>query len=397
MMGTLVQPPLPDLEKNIRDANGRINRLEPGDRAFHDWYRFVLAFPPHLVRTYLQDFGLQPGQIVLDPFCGTGTTLIEAKLNGINSVGLEANPFAQFASSVKTDWDIDPDVLIANAQEIASDALHRLAAQGIDDSCPGAAGTGNGHMKRLDAATEQLLIKDSISPLPLHKTLVLLECLATRRNERYYGHLSLALANTLVYSISNLRFGPEVGVDKIKEDVPVIAAWLSAVSRIVRDLRMVTKYAYPSAAVHLADARQAGDVLSPESVHAVITSPPYPNEKDYTRTTRLESVMLGFINSKADLRTFKQQLCARTRAWSTKGMTTIAGSNTMRASSELRMKSKRAGSSSARHPASSGCTARQRASILVGWHGIWPDCGMCCAPELSLLTSSVIKRRISES
>jgi hypothetical protein len=43
-------------------------------------------------------------------------------------------------------------------------------------------------------------------------------------------------------------------------------------------------------------------------VDAVITSPPYPNEKDYTRTTRLESVLLGFIRSKHDLRSLKQDL-----------------------------------------------------------------------------------------
>jgi len=40
----------------------------------------------------------------------------------------------------------------------------------------------------------------------------------------------------------------------------------------------------------------------------VITSPPYPNEKDYTRTTRLESVILGFLKNKRELRALKQQL-----------------------------------------------------------------------------------------
>ena len=40
----------------------------------------------------------------------------------------------------------------------------------------------------------------------------------------------------------------------------------------------------------------------------MITSPPYPNEKDYTRTTRLESVILGFINSKQELRQLKKRL-----------------------------------------------------------------------------------------
>jgi len=44
------------------------------------------------------------------------------------------------------------------------------------------------------------------------------------------------------------------------------------------------------------------------SIDAVITSPPYPNEKDYTRTTRLESVLLGFLRSKSDLRQLKRGL-----------------------------------------------------------------------------------------
>ena len=49
-------------------------------------------------------------------------------------------------------------------------------------------------------------------------------------------------------------------------------------------------------------------MLEPESVDAVITSPPYPNEKDYTRTTRLESVLLGLIRSKEELRNLKKGL-----------------------------------------------------------------------------------------
>src|SRR5438876_8759375 len=43
-------------------------------------------------------------------------------------------------------------------------------------------------------------------------------------------------------------------------------------------------------------------------IDAVITSPPYPNEKDYTRTTRLESVLLGFIHNKAELQALKRGL-----------------------------------------------------------------------------------------
>jgi hypothetical protein len=44
------------------------------------------------------------------------------------------------------------------------------------------------------------------------------------------------------------------------------------------------------------------------SVSAVITSPPYPNEKDYTRTTRLEGVLLGLVGDKHELRAMKKTL-----------------------------------------------------------------------------------------
>ena len=67
-------------------SNGRANKLDPQDRTFHDWYRFVLSFPPHLVRNYIEKFGLTPKSVVLDPFCGTGTTIIETKLAGMKAI-----------------------------------------------------------------------------------------------------------------------------------------------------------------------------------------------------------------------------------------------------------------------------------------------------------------------
>ena len=56
------------------------------------------------------------------------------------------------------------------------------------------------------------------------------------------------------------------------------------------------------------DARHLLRTIEPNSIDLVITSPPYPNEKDYTRTTRLESVLLGFLRSKQELRHLKQFL-----------------------------------------------------------------------------------------
>ena len=70
--------------KTAAAVNGvEMNRLAPDDRAVHDWYRFILSYPPHLVREYLRRFQVDGSQRVLDPFCGTGTTLVECKKQGI--------------------------------------------------------------------------------------------------------------------------------------------------------------------------------------------------------------------------------------------------------------------------------------------------------------------------
>ncbi len=56
------------------------------------------------------------------------------------------------------------------------------------------------------------------------------------------------------------------------------------------------------------DSRKLHNSLKPSSISAVFIFPPYPNEKDYARTTRLESVLPGFINDKDDLRAIKKGL-----------------------------------------------------------------------------------------
>jgi len=284
---------------------GNSNSIMPEDRAFHDWYRFVLSYPPHLVRRYINDFGLDEQSTILDPFCGTGTTLVEAKLNQIRAIGLETNPFPHFASTVKTDWDIVPDELQLFATQVSESAYAELANQGIEDNQV-LVGEPKVELRTLDRQAMRSLIKNSISPLPLHKTLVLLEQINRYQGTPSHKYGILALGNALVTAIGNLRFGPEVGVGKIKRDVPVVAIWMHEISKVIGDLRLVCGKSYPESSVFLADAREPTRILGENSVDAVITSPPYPNEKDYTRITRLESTVLGFFKDMSHLRSFKK-------------------------------------------------------------------------------------------
>lgn len=296
---------------NRRNVPNEDNRLYPEDRAVHDWYRFVLSFPAHLVRDYIGKFKLGYGNTVLDPFCGTGTTLVECKKHGISSLGIERNPLAHFASAVKLSWAVDPDGLLGHAHRIAEIASSRLAKDGVHGVHLPLFSMGQKADLKLRTLPEdvlKLLLRNSISPLPMHRTLVLLDALKKNKDERFDAHERLALAKAIVFGASNLCFGPEVGVGRAKADAPVVDLWLENIRAMAADLGMLPDDTVASAQAYLGDARYPDQILEPNSIDAVITSPPYPNEKDYTRTTRLESVILGFMRNKEDLRSIKREL-----------------------------------------------------------------------------------------
>lgn len=273
------------------------NKLFVLDTNIHNWYRFVLAFPPHLVKKYLDKFVASTDTLVLDPFCGTGTTLVECKKNNIPSIGLEANPIALLASKVKINWLIEPYEIISVAKIIAKKAKNKIE-------------NFHGDYLKLNQDQEKLIIKNSISPLPLHKSLILLEMINEYKEAIIYDHLRLAFAKQLVNSYSNLHFGPEVGISKIKKnDVDVVNLWVTAVIAMAHDIALFQENKDVYSEVFLADSRNLDNLNTLDSKFDIVfTSPPYPNEKDYTRTTRLESVLLGYINNKNDLQIYKKSL-----------------------------------------------------------------------------------------
>jgi DNA modification methylase len=67
----------------------------------HSFHRYFGKLIPAIPAFAIQEF-TRPGDVVLDPFCGSGTTLVEAKLNGRNSIGVELNPLARLIAQVKT-------------------------------------------------------------------------------------------------------------------------------------------------------------------------------------------------------------------------------------------------------------------------------------------------------
>ncbi|QAV24155.1 DNA methyltransferase [Proteus hauseri] len=272
-----------------------LNRFYEEDKAIHDWYRFVLSYPPHLVRKYIEIFDLNSDSVVLDPFCGTGTTLVESKKLGIKSIGIEANPVVQMCASTKVNWNIDVIQVRKNAEKIADIAKNKIKNETTS-------------FRYLSEDKEKLIIKNSISQLPLHKTLILIEIVNKYANE-YLSFYQTALAKHIVFSFSNLKFGPEVGVGrKKKSDADVVDIWLKAVHSMCDDIVTHDNNKDIFSHVFLGDSRNDLYLIDDNSIDAVITSPPYPNEKDYSRTTRLESVLLNFVETKEELRILKKGL-----------------------------------------------------------------------------------------
>jgi DNA modification methylase len=69
----------------------------------HWIYPYKGKFHPQMIRALLNIIGLKEGDIVLDPFIGSGTTALEAQLLGINCLGIDISPLCVLQSKVKTE------------------------------------------------------------------------------------------------------------------------------------------------------------------------------------------------------------------------------------------------------------------------------------------------------
>lgn len=72
----------------------------------HQWYDYLEDFPFSLLEESIKKYSLEKGSLVLDPFCGSGTTLVSSNFLGLNAIGIDANPLMCLVSQVKTTWDI---------------------------------------------------------------------------------------------------------------------------------------------------------------------------------------------------------------------------------------------------------------------------------------------------
>src|SRR6267142_1716057 len=78
-----------------------VSALDAAQYSRHRWYFFKEAFSPAIVDHAIDDAGLKQGDLLLDPFCGSGTSPLQAAARGLNGHGIEVNPFLAFVARTK--------------------------------------------------------------------------------------------------------------------------------------------------------------------------------------------------------------------------------------------------------------------------------------------------------
>ncbi len=247
----------------------------------HRWWPYVQGFSAEFVRGALGDADAGPGTTVLDPFAGSGTTLVEARRAGARALGVELLEPAVLAARVKTRFELDPRGLREQAE-----ATLRASRHGPRAPLPFLRET-----------------RRQFAPAALDELLRLRAALPAGRTGVSEA-LRLAFGRILIPSsrlhrspcLGYRRTGPGEGRsprDRFAEAVATMAGDLEA-------LRSEAERWGPTAEVERADARRLS--VRPGSVDVAITSPPYVNGLDYVMNYKLDLAWLGMARSYADLR-----------------------------------------------------------------------------------------------
>jgi hypothetical protein len=266
----------------------------------HDWYRILLGYSDHLVSNLLDRFDVGVGDFVLDPFCGSGTTLVECMKRKIPSVGIDANPSSCFASRVKTNWSLKATRLRTLLTEVEKGFQRFIQAEASADPT----------FQYL--RTSGMLKRGWISSRPLEKAIALKSAIeALQTTATYRNALMLALIAEVVASGSNIRFGPEPYCGPKKKDANLLEAFSARVRTMARDLDIVSNVDSEKALILEGDSRRCSEIFGGDFLglfSAVICSPPYPAEHDYTRHSRLELAFLEAVIDRESLRTIKKTM-----------------------------------------------------------------------------------------
>ena len=256
---------------------GKLATFVPNKRLpVYNWFYYKEGFARELVFRVAETFSLGEGSVVLDPFCGAGTTPLACREMGMNCFAFDVHPVSVFASSVKT-RDYDTGILRESAREILETRFRRI-------SLP-----------------KDRLIRRAFKKETLEDIILFREEIAGIEDEKVREFLLLGLMNAAMKASYVFKDGAVLRFRK-RHVPPLRQMFRRQVHRMIRDLEGF-KTRECETRVGFGDARSLP--LPDCSVDAVITSPPYLNKIEYTRVYEIEQrLFLGFMKGIPPVRSY---------------------------------------------------------------------------------------------
>ena len=259
--------------------------------ATHGLHEYRGKFFPQLVRAFMNIAKLPKDAVVLDPMCGSGTTLVEARLSGRKCYGLDMNPLSVFVSHVK-----------CQALTLRPEALATAYAE-ITEAFSGQHSIHGEPLRYLSLADQDRdYIQRWFSPRilnELHRIESAISGLPTKPLRNFYWIcLSNILRAVSWQKTEDLRIRREESEPSMGETIDIFLDTAGRSTRTVLAFLLERgRKRIGTHKVHEADARSATSVL-PQlvgKVDAVITSPPYATALPYIDTDRLSLIYLGLL------------------------------------------------------------------------------------------------------
>lgn len=283
------------------------------DFPIHNWYNFVLGYTPDFPKYMFSKLGVSEDDVILDPFMGSGTTLICAKSMGIKSIGIDANDFMYKAGSIKLNWDRDVQKIKNEYNLIKKEIEIRFSDYNFYDeesdsiSLFEEVGALKDYKEIVQQHRPEMLTERYMSDKPFAKAILIRQIINESKIENK-DLFSFALTSILV-PISNVSYGPGFGIKKPKDDVDVVNLFDSKIKRIIADLGDIsTKQLKTEHELFLGDSRTMTKFIEQESISFIITSPPYPGDHEYTKHTRLELIFDGIATDLHEFREIKKRM-----------------------------------------------------------------------------------------
>ncbi len=264
----------------------------------HKWYNYLEDFPYKLISDKFAEYGITTKDVVLDPFCGSGTTLVASTFCGVPSIGFDANPLMAFVSKVKTTWDINLDQYKQNVIKISKTFLDKVGKlEKITFK--------NNFLKNMPKKEINQWLSER-----LQKEVSLLKDIIEDVAVKDIEELLLMAMSKSCFDASYVALCPGTTFYPLRKKEPFWKIFSTSVIQIFEDLQEIQALnkEWTKANTVNDTILSVRDYLKDDSISFVITSPPYPNDLEYTRQTRLELYLLDFVKNMDEVQKIKKKM-----------------------------------------------------------------------------------------